>query len=84
MSWLKHFEENGYAVVEDVFSEDELAEMKAEIERVIDGVDLDQHPKSVFSTYDEDKVRPAVSTVLRQIHRVVVAYRRRLLPQQLW
>ncbi|VDN27952.1 unnamed protein product [Cylicostephanus goldi] len=55
MSWLEKFEENGYAVVEDVFTADELNEMKNEIDRVIDGIDLNQHPKSVFSTYDEDK-----------------------------
>ncbi|KAK6747465.1 hypothetical protein RB195_000580 [Necator americanus] len=55
MSWLKKFEEHGYAVVEDVFTTEEVMEMKAEIERVIDGIDFDRHPKSVFSTYDEDK-----------------------------
>ncbi|ETN83122.1 Phytanoyl-CoA dioxygenase [Necator americanus] len=57
MSWLKKFEEHGYAVVEDVFTTEEVMEMKAEIERVIDGIDFDRHPKSVFSTYDEDKIR---------------------------
>ncbi|WKY05818.1 hypothetical protein Q1695_006209 [Nippostrongylus brasiliensis] len=55
MSWAKHFEENGFAVVENVFTEAELAEMKSEIGRIIDDVNLSEHPKSVFSTYDEDK-----------------------------
>ncbi|CAJ0601676.1 unnamed protein product [Cylicocyclus nassatus] len=55
MSWLKNFEDNGYSVVEDVLTADELNEMKNEIDRIIDEIDFNQHPKSVFSTYDEDK-----------------------------
>ncbi|KAK5978485.1 Phytanoyl-CoA dioxygenase domain-containing protein 1 [Trichostrongylus colubriformis] len=55
MSWLKDFEENGFAVIENVFTNDELTEMKNEIDRLITEIDLNEHPKSVFSTYDEDK-----------------------------
>lgn len=56
MSWLTSFEENGFAVVEDVFTIEELSEMKGEIERLVTEIDLREQPKSVFSTYDENKV----------------------------
>ncbi|KAK6055162.1 hypothetical protein COOONC_07334 [Cooperia oncophora] len=55
MGWLKDFEENGFAVIENVFTDSELTEMKDEIDRVITAIDLKEHPKSVFSTLDEDK-----------------------------
>lgn len=55
MSWLTSFEENGFAVVEDVFTIEELSEMKGEIERLVTEIDLREQPKSVFSTYDENK-----------------------------
>uniref|UniRef100_A0A7I4YM23 Phytanoyl-CoA dioxygenase n=1 Tax=Haemonchus contortus TaxID=6289 RepID=A0A7I4YM23_HAECO len=55
MSWLSDFEQNGFAVIENVFTADELTEMKNEINRIISEIDLRDHPKCVFSTVDENK-----------------------------
>ncbi|KJH43206.1 Phytanoyl-CoA dioxygenase [Dictyocaulus viviparus] len=55
MSWLEDFHKNGYVVIEDVYSAEELNEMKTEINRLITEIDFDEHPRSIFSTHDENR-----------------------------
>lgn len=55
-SYVELFEKNGYAVVEDVFNETEIQDMKREISKIVDAFDFETIPKSVFSTEEEDKV----------------------------
>ncbi|KAJ1362870.1 hypothetical protein KIN20_022577 [Parelaphostrongylus tenuis] len=55
MSWRANFDKNGYAVIENLYTVDEVSEMKREINRLITEIDLDQQPKSVFLTYDENQ-----------------------------
>lgn len=50
------YAENGYVLVENVFTEKEADEMKTRMDEIVDKLNLDQHPKSVFSTEDHDKV----------------------------
>lgn len=50
------FSDNGYVLVENVFTEQEADEMKTRMGEIVDELNLDQHPKSVFSTEDQDKV----------------------------
>lgn len=50
------FDKDGFVVIENVFNDQEIAEMKSEISKIVAEMDLSQHPRSVFSTYDEDKV----------------------------
>ncbi|CAI5448257.1 unnamed protein product [Caenorhabditis angaria] len=54
-SLAEKFDRDGFVVIENVFNDDEILEMKKEIEKIVDGMDLSEHPRSVFSTYDEDK-----------------------------
>ncbi|CAI2352342.1 unnamed protein product [Caenorhabditis sp. 36 PRJEB53466] len=49
------FERDGFAVIENVFNDQEIQEMRDSISKIVDEMDLSQHPRSVFSTYDEDK-----------------------------
>lgn len=46
----------GYAVVDDVLSAQEIEAMKLEMNKIVDNLDIEKEPKSVFSTYDEDQV----------------------------
>uniref|UniRef100_A0A1I7WMY2 Phytanoyl-CoA dioxygenase n=1 Tax=Heterorhabditis bacteriophora TaxID=37862 RepID=A0A1I7WMY2_HETBA len=55
MSLKERFERNGFVVVEDVFSAEEVDRMKIEMERLVEDIDLSEHSKSIFTTYDEDK-----------------------------
>lgn len=47
---------NGFALVEDVFTTEETEEMKHEMDKIVESLDLEQHPKSIFSTEDQNKV----------------------------
>lgn len=47
---------NGFVLVENVFSMDESAEMKNEMDVIIANLNLESSPKSIFSTEDENKV----------------------------
>ncbi|KAF1755856.1 hypothetical protein GCK72_012307 [Caenorhabditis remanei] len=49
------FERDGFVVIENVFNDQEIEEMKGAIGKIVDDMNLAEHPKSVFSTYDEDK-----------------------------
>ncbi|KAF1755738.1 hypothetical protein GCK72_012188 [Caenorhabditis remanei] len=49
------FERDGFVVIENVFNDEEIEEMKGAIGKIVDDMNLAEHPKSVFSTYDEDK-----------------------------
>ncbi|CAD6199245.1 unnamed protein product [Caenorhabditis auriculariae] len=55
MSLRGDFERDGFAVVDGVFSDEELQKMKDSMAEIVGNMDLAEHPKSVFSTYDEDK-----------------------------
>jgi len=57
------FNENGFVVVENVFDEKAVREMQEEMRLIVDGMDPDEHPKSVFSTEDEEKVRLQMKNV---------------------
>jgi hypothetical protein len=47
---------NGFVLVEDVFTAQETEEMKLEMDKIVDSLDLERHPKSIFSTENQDKV----------------------------
>ncbi|KAF1755802.1 hypothetical protein GCK72_012252 [Caenorhabditis remanei] len=49
------FERDGFVVIENVFNDEEIEEMKGAIGKIVDDMNLVEYPKSVFSTYDEDK-----------------------------
>ncbi|KAI6239700.1 hypothetical protein M3Y99_00562800 [Aphelenchoides fujianensis] len=49
------FDANGFVLIEDVFTEAEADEMKAEMERIVAGINPEDHPKSVFTTDDEER-----------------------------
>uniref|UniRef100_A0A915E5T2 Phytanoyl-CoA dioxygenase n=1 Tax=Ditylenchus dipsaci TaxID=166011 RepID=A0A915E5T2_9BILA len=51
----KLFNEKGYVVVNNVFDEHALTQMQSEMAKIVEQMDPDQHPKSVFSTLDEEK-----------------------------
>jgi len=49
------YENNGFVLVDNVFNGNETEEMKAEMDKIVGQLNLEQHPKSVFSTEDENK-----------------------------
>jgi ectoine hydroxylase-related dioxygenase (phytanoyl-CoA dioxygenase family) len=49
------FSENGYIVVEDVFSSDEVNEMRDAMAQIVATINPEVGPKATFTTYDEDK-----------------------------
>ncbi|GMR47324.1 hypothetical protein PMAYCL1PPCAC_17519, partial [Pristionchus mayeri] len=55
MSYKTEFAENGYALVENVFNDEEIAEMKEAMKKIVEDFDFDNLPKSVFATSDESK-----------------------------
>ncbi|KAF8373669.1 hypothetical protein PRIPAC_80098, partial [Pristionchus pacificus] len=55
MSYKEEFAENGYALVENVFNDEEIAEMKEAIKQIVEDFDFDNLPKSIFATSDEKK-----------------------------
>lgn len=46
----------GFAVIEGVFGVEEVAELKQEMGNIVNELDVEQHPKSIFTTTDEDRV----------------------------
>jgi hypothetical protein len=50
------YEENGFVLVDGIFTEQEADEMKREMSKIVDNLNLEASPKSVFSTQEEDKV----------------------------
>ena len=54
LSWK--FETDGFVVFESVLNDQEIEQMKGGISKIVDDMNLAEYPKSVFSTYDEDKV----------------------------
>lgn len=57
------YSKNGFVLIDNVFPENETDEMKLEMAKIVEGLNLDNHPKSVFSTEDADKV-----SVLKTVH----------------
>ncbi|GMT23817.1 hypothetical protein PFISCL1PPCAC_15114, partial [Pristionchus fissidentatus] len=55
MSFTSDFAKNGFAVVDNVFNDEEIAEMKEAIKKIVDDFDFDNLPKSIFATSDEKK-----------------------------
>ncbi|KAE9556501.1 hypothetical protein FO519_000195 [Halicephalobus sp. NKZ332] len=49
------FSEFGFVRIDNVFGEKELEEIQKEMDKIVDEMNVDEHPKSVFSTYDEKK-----------------------------
>uniref|UniRef100_A0A7E4W3Z1 Phytanoyl-CoA dioxygenase n=1 Tax=Panagrellus redivivus TaxID=6233 RepID=A0A7E4W3Z1_PANRE len=49
------FKEHGFVRIDNVFSDDDLQVMRDAMDKIVDGLNVDEHPKSVFSTYDENK-----------------------------
>lgn len=47
---------DGFVVLEDVYTSEEIDEMKQEMRKIVDSMDLEGQPKSVFSTYSDDQV----------------------------
>ena len=50
------YKENGFVRIDGVFTESDLAEMRQAMDKIVDEMNVNEHPKSVFSTYDENKV----------------------------
>lgn len=50
------FENNGFLRIDNVFNEAEILEMKNEIEKIINKFEPSQHPKSIFTTTEENRV----------------------------
>lgn len=50
------FDKYGFVVVENVFGRDEVAQMQSAMERIVDRMNPEEHPKSVFSTEFEKQV----------------------------
>lgn len=56
LSKLKEiYAQNGFVLVNNVFSEDEVKGIRNEMEKVVENMDPSQHPKSIFDTYDESR-----------------------------
>ncbi|GMS95187.1 hypothetical protein PENTCL1PPCAC_17362 [Pristionchus entomophagus] len=55
MSYKSEFAEKGYALIDNVFNDEEIAEMKEAMKKIVDDFDFDNLPKSIFATYDENK-----------------------------
>ncbi|KAK0399745.1 hypothetical protein QR680_003193 [Steinernema hermaphroditum] len=49
------FDRDGFVVIDNVFTEDDLDGLKKRMSEIVSEMNPDEHPKSVFSTYDEDK-----------------------------
>jgi phytanoyl-CoA hydroxylase len=49
------FKENGFVRIDGVFEEKELDEMRGAMDKIVDEMNVDEHPKSVFCTNDEKK-----------------------------
>lgn len=49
------YSQNGFVLVDNVFSIDEAVEMKREANKIVDALDLDSAPKSVFTTEDANR-----------------------------
>ncbi|KAI1716653.1 phytanoyl-CoA dioxygenase (PhyH) domain-containing protein [Ditylenchus destructor] len=52
---VRLFQEYGFVVVENVFSSDEAAEMQSAMDKIVDNLRPEEHPKSIFNTEDEEK-----------------------------
>ena len=50
------FDNNGYGVVEDFLTVEEITRMKAEMRGIVDKMNPEEHPCSVFVTDDPDQV----------------------------
>lgn len=55
MTLAETFDRDGFVVVEDVFSVAELDVMKKEIEEIVEQMNIEEHPKNFFITYDQEK-----------------------------
>uniref|UniRef100_A0A1I7YFU6 Phytanoyl-CoA dioxygenase n=1 Tax=Steinernema glaseri TaxID=37863 RepID=A0A1I7YFU6_9BILA len=49
------FDRDGFVVIDNVFTPEELDGLKKRMGEIVDEMNPDDHPKSTFSTYDEDK-----------------------------
>ncbi|XP_067946194.1 phytanoyl-CoA dioxygenase domain-containing protein 1-like [Watersipora subatra] len=54
-NWVEEFESKGYAVIEDFATAEECDEMKAEMYRVMNGLDITTEHKTVFSTGEDQQ-----------------------------
>ncbi len=50
------YETNGYAIVESYFTDDEIDEIRYEIEQIITNFNPNKHPQNAFVTTDEKKL----------------------------
>ena len=53
---VPRFSHFGFALIEDVFSVEDIAEMQAEMACIVDAIDVESAPKVVFNASDEKKV----------------------------
>uniref|UniRef100_A0AC34Q2X8 Phytanoyl-CoA dioxygenase n=1 Tax=Panagrolaimus sp. JU765 TaxID=591449 RepID=A0AC34Q2X8_9BILA len=51
----KLYDENGFVRIDNVFISAEVDEMRSSMDAIVDAMDVKEHPKSVFNTYDENK-----------------------------
>jgi ectoine hydroxylase-related dioxygenase (phytanoyl-CoA dioxygenase family) len=54
-SLKQKFDLNGYLVIEDFLTPQEVDEMKKEMGKIVDEMDPSKHPKSIFTTDDPDR-----------------------------
>ncbi|PIC31397.1 hypothetical protein B9Z55_012117 [Caenorhabditis nigoni] len=50
------FERDGFVVIENVFDDQEIEEMKEAIGKIVEDMNIAENPKIVFSPHDEDKL----------------------------
>lgn len=50
------FQEYGFVSIDKVFDNDEIDEMQNESLKIIDNFDPDDHPKTIFTTSDDQQV----------------------------
>ncbi len=55
------YETDGYAVIENFVSDAEVTSLKDEMHRIVEEMNPEDHPRSIFSTHDEKQVRFDIS-----------------------
>lgn len=50
------FDTNGFALIDNVFNETEIEEMRSAMREIVEKMNPDEHPQAIFTTTDENKV----------------------------
>ncbi|XP_018027345.1 phytanoyl-CoA dioxygenase domain-containing protein 1 [Hyalella azteca] len=55
--WLEEYHRDGYAVLPDFLNAGEVTELRRACDRIVDELNFDEHPATVFSTADHSETR---------------------------